>query len=90
MPSLLLGAVAMASFVAALFFYSFWRKTHDRFFLLFAAAFLVDTINRITLGALDTVTEEQEPIFYLVRLGTFVLILAAIIDKNLRTKRGGQ
>jgi hypothetical protein len=84
MPQFLLGAVAMASLVAAAFFWRFWRQTHDRFFLLFAAAFLLEAINRTTLAAIGSVTEEQEPLFYLVRLFSFVLILVAIIDKNLR------
>jgi hypothetical protein len=84
MPQFLLGAVAMASLVAAAFFWRFWRQTHDRFFMLFAAAFLLEAINRTTLAAIGSVTEEQEPLFYLVRLFSFVLILVAIIDKNLR------
>jgi hypothetical protein len=84
MAQFLLGAVAMASLVAATFFLRFWRKTHDRFFLLFAAAFLLEAINRLTLAAVGTVSEEHEPLFYLVRLFSFVLILIAIIDKNLR------
>ncbi len=33
--SVAMGAVAMASLVAALFFLRFWRQTHDTFFLLF-------------------------------------------------------
>jgi hypothetical protein len=84
MPQFLLGAVAMASLVAAAFFWRFWRQTHDRFFMLFAAAFLLEAINRTTLAAIGSVTEEQEPLFYLVRLFSFVLILIAIVDKNLR------
>jgi hypothetical protein len=84
MPQFLLGAVAMASLVAAAFFWRFWRHTHDRFFMLFAAAFLLEAINRTTLAAIGSVTEEQEPLFYLVRLFSFVLILIAIVDKNVR------
>jgi hypothetical protein len=84
MPQFLLGAVAMASLVAAAFFWRFWRQTHDRFFMLFAAAFLLEAINRTTLAAIGGVTEEQEPLFYLVRLFSFVLILIAVVDKNLR------
>ena len=84
MPQFLLGAVAMASLVAAAFFWRFWRQTHDRFFMLFAAAFLLEAINRTTLAAIGSVTEEQEPLFYLVRLFSFVLILIAVVDKNLR------
>ena len=84
MPQFLLGAVAMASLVAAAFFWRFWRQTHVRFFMLFAAAFLLEAINRTTLAAIGSVTEEQEPLFYLVRLFSFVLILIAVVDKNLR------
>ena len=87
MPQFLLGAVAMASLVAAVFFFRFWRQTHDRFFLLFAAAFFLEVVNRTTLAAVGSVTEEQEPLFYLVRQFSFLLILVAIIDKNLRGNR---
>jgi hypothetical protein len=79
--NVLLGAIAMASLVAALFFARFWRDTHDRFFLLFAIAFALDAIARLTL-ALGDVSAEYEPFFYLARLVTFGLILVAIIDKN--------
>lgn len=86
MNTLFLGAIAMASVVAALFFLRFWRQTHDRFFLLFSLAFAVDALNRIVLG-LHQETEEQEPLFYVVRLLSFGLILLAIVDKNLRGRK---
>lgn len=79
--TLLLGAIAMASLVAGLFFLRFWRDTRDRFFLLFALAFFVEGVNRAALG-LSVASQEQQPFFYLVRLFSFVLILLAIIDKN--------
>ena len=79
--SVLLGAVAMASFVAALFFLRFWQQTKDRFFLLFAIAFAFDAITRFVLGTVQP-SSEAEPLFYLARLLTFVLIIAAIADKN--------
>lgn len=83
MNSLILGAVAMASSVAALFFLRYWRKTRDALFLLFALAFAVDAMTRVALGLGGG--GEQEPLFYLARLVTFALILVAIIQKN----RGG-
>jgi uncharacterized membrane protein HdeD (DUF308 family) len=79
--SVLLGGVAMASLVAALFFLKFWRQTRDGLFLLFAAAFGVDSAMRLVLG-LSHVTAEQEPFFYLARLVTFGLIIVAIVHKN--------
>jgi hypothetical protein len=36
MNAALLGAIAMASLVAALFFLRFWRDTKDRLFLFFS------------------------------------------------------
>jgi len=79
--TLLLGAIAMASLVASLFFLRFWRDTRDRFFLLFGLAFFVEGCNRALLG-LSALSQEQEPFFYLVRLFSFALILLAIVGKN--------
>jgi hypothetical protein len=81
MSTLILGALAMASLVAALFFLRFWRHTRDRFFLFFAIAFFVDALDRVALG-LTAVAQAHEPFFYGVRLLTYGLILAAIVDKN--------
>ena len=80
------GAVAMASFVATLFFLRFWRQTHDSFFLLFAIAFAVDAAGRISLG-LVRAPDESEPLYYLPRLVTFVLIIVAIVLKNRPAKK---
>jgi len=79
--AVLSGAVAMASLVAALFFLRFWRQTLDKFFLLFAIAFGIDAISRFWLG-LDHINNEAEPLYFIPRLVTFGLILAAIVQKN--------
>jgi uncharacterized membrane protein HdeD (DUF308 family) len=84
--SVLLGAVAMASIMAALFFLRFWRQTRDKLFLLFAIAFGVDAAMRLVLS-FSHVTAEQEPFFYMARLATFGLIIVAIIQKNRPKKR---
>lgn len=81
MNQLLLGAIAMANLIIGLFFLRFWKKTRDRFFLFFAVAFSLEGFNRALLG-LSYGSNENEPIFYLVRLLSFVLILFAIMDKN--------
>jgi uncharacterized membrane protein HdeD (DUF308 family) len=85
--SALMGAVAMASFVAMLFFLRYWRQTSDGFFLLFAAAFGVDAATR-TILALWRLPEDTEPLVYLARLVTFGLIIAAIALKNRRPQHG--
>lgn len=84
--SVMMGAVAMASLVAALFFWRFWRQTHDSFFMLFSIAFALDAATRILLGV-SHVSSEQEPFFYLARLVTFGLIIVAIVQKNSPGKR---
>ncbi len=71
----------MASVVAALFFLRFWSQTRDHLFLFFAAAFALDAMTRVAL-ALSHPDEELEPIYYLTRLITFGLIIAAIVYKN--------
>jgi uncharacterized membrane protein HdeD (DUF308 family) len=77
----LMGAVAMASLVAALFFLRFWQQTRDVFFALFSVAFAVDAIARFALG-LTQGWEENSPFYYLARLLTFCLIIVAIALKN--------
>lgn len=83
MNDLILGAVAMASLVAALFFLKFWRQTREQLFLFFSLAFAVDALTRVALG-LSRVSNEDEPLLYLGRLVTFALIVAAIVHKNRR------
>jgi uncharacterized membrane protein HdeD (DUF308 family) len=82
MDLMLLGAIAVATLVAALFFLRFWRDTRDRFFLFLAVSFFVEGLNRIALG-LSTDPNEGRPVFYFVRFLSFVLILIAIVNKNL-------
>jgi len=80
------GAVTLGCMVAAVFFLRFWRKTADRLFLAFATAFVLLALNQGLsqwLGAAD----ERVGYTYLLRVIGFVLILAAIIDKNLARGR---
>jgi uncharacterized membrane protein HdeD (DUF308 family) len=79
--AVLMGAVAMASFVATIFFLRFWRQTRDSLFLLFAIAFGVDAVTRFVLG-LAHPTDETEPLFYMARFVTFALIAVGIVLKN--------
>ena len=77
----LVGFTAMGCFVAALFFVRFWRATGDRFFALFALAFALFGANRVVLGFLNE-GNEARPAIYVVRLLAFLVIVAAIVDKN--------
>ena len=86
MNQVLLGAIGMASLVAGLFFFRFWRTTGDRLFLFFAVSFWLEGINRFLIGVYSS-TSEDEPVYYLIRLAALLLIVIAIVDKN-RSSRG--
>ena len=81
MNGFLLGALSMGFFAVALFFWRFWRRTRDRFFALFAVAFAIMSVNQMTLFLFGEVSEYRTWL-YMIRLTAFVVILAAIIDKN--------
>jgi len=86
MIAFLSGAVTMGFFIAAVFFLRFWVKTSDRFFLAFAIAFLLIALNHAFahwLGAAD----EHVGYTYLFRVLGFILILVAIVDKNVSQKK---
>ena len=80
----LLGVIVTCSFVAASFFARFWFSTRDLLFLGFAAAFALEGLNRMAFLFLDRPNAGDEYI-YVVRLMSYLLILAAIANKN-RTK----
>ena len=78
---MLMGAVALGSALAGLFFFRFWHHTRDRFFLYFALSFWIEACNRVALGMVPH-ADENEPLFYGVRLVAYGLILVAIWQKN--------
>ena len=77
----LLGVIVTASLTAGAFFLKFWRQTGDSLFLAFAAAFIIEGLNRIGFLFVPR-PNEGSPAIYLVRLSAFLLILAAIVHKN--------
>lgn len=81
MEQMLTGAIAAGWLVAGLFFFRFWRHTHDRFFLWFALSFWLEAANRIALGVMAD-TREDTPVVYGLRVVAYGLILLAIWQKN--------
>jgi hypothetical protein len=77
------GATVALCGVVALHFWKFHRQTADRFFALFALAFATLGANFFLLVAVDRESEFR-PHVYLVRLAAFILIIAAIVEKNRR------
>lgn len=86
MIEFLSGAVAMGFVVAAGFFARFWRKTADRLFLAFAIAFVLLALNQ-TLAQWLGAADERVGYTYLLRVLGFVIILGAIVDKNVNQRR---
>jgi hypothetical protein len=79
--SFLQGAIAMCFALAGLFFLRFWRDTRDRLFLLFALSFWIQSFTRLGLSLIGQ--PDDSAYWYLIRLGAFLLIVAAIAMKNL-------
>jgi hypothetical protein len=77
------GFIAMGFLVASAFFLRFWRETRDRLFAYFSSAFFLLAIHRPILVLFG---EEGEHSLwpYMIRLLAYLVILIAIIDKNLR------
>ena len=89
MIEFLSGALAMGFVIGALFFLRFWRRTAERLFLAFAAAFFLLALNQalaLWLGAAD----ERVGYTYLLRVLGFIFILGAILDKNLAAGRAAR
>ena len=72
----------MGFLVASGFFLRFWQESRDRLFALFAGAFLLLAVNRVLLVMFQAQESNLAP--YVLRLLAFLLILTAIVDKNLR------
>lgn len=80
---LLVSGMLLAGYaIVALFFLKFWRRTGDRLFGLFAAAFALLALQRFGLSLSTELTDEGGEWMYVLRLLAFVLILYAIWDKN--------
>lgn len=75
------GAIVMGYAVASLFLLKFWRRTGDRLFLAFSAAFLLMAATPLLTVALRIPKEEQSP-FYLLRLAAFLIIIGAVAAKS--------
>jgi len=78
---MLIGAIAAGWLIAGLFFFRFWRQTRDRFFLWFALSFWLEAADRVALGVMAPVAEDN-PAIYGLRVVAYGLILLAIWQKN--------
>jgi len=77
----LMGAICVASVAIGTIFFKYWRRTRDFLFLAFGLAFLIEGLNRVSLLFADRPNEGSQD-YYIVRLLSFLLILAGILKKN--------
>ncbi len=75
------GALTLAFGLASWHFLRFWRKTGDRLFVHFAVAFALFAANQIATSFVD-LSDERRGYAYILRILGYVLILTAIVDKN--------
>jgi len=78
------GVMTAGYWVAALFFFRYWRRTRDQLFMMFAIAFVLLGVQRIALTTVTAGTWMHDTLLwpYVVRLIAFVVILWAIVNKN--------
>jgi hypothetical protein len=82
------GGIIMGNVVVGLYFLRFWKETADRLFLIFALAFWLLAVQRVSL-VLFAGDPGADVWLYTIRLLAFVLIIAAILDKNRKTSPSG-
>ena len=76
------GALTLGWLAIGVFFLKFWRRTGDGLFLAFAVAFALLATNQ-AVPVLFGVPSENQGYIYLLRLAAFLLIILAVLRKNL-------
>jgi hypothetical protein len=75
------GVIFMGYVVGGLFFFRFYHQTRDRLFMLFSVAFAILAIQRLTFLLIGD-NNESDAVVLIMRLLAFLVIIAAIVDKN--------
>ncbi len=87
MSSFITGALTTGYLLLGLFFLKFWRRTRDRFFAYFACAFWLMAAGEGAFAIAGGNSENTSPSIYLLRLFGFILIIVAIVRKNVEARR---
>ena len=80
------GATGLECLIAGLFFLRFWRRTGETLFLAFAVAFWLLGANAVLPTLLGRPAQMHGEV-YLLRLLAFLLIILAILAKNMKSGR---
>lgn len=82
LDNFLLGFIAACSLIAGLFFLRFYRSTRDPLFLAFLIFFVVQGCTNAAILELSQ-PNVGTPMIFLIRLLSVLVVLAAILWKNL-------
>jgi hypothetical protein len=88
LEGLVAGGLAVGFLVVAAFFLRFWGRTRERLFLAFSAAFALMAVNQ-ALPVILNIPQEERGGIYLIRLLAFLLIIVAVVGKNLKRNPEG-
>lgn len=77
----LAGLITAGFLACGLFFFRFYSRSRDILFLAFAVAFLLLALNAVVVVAIQE-PDETRSWFYLIRVVAYMLIVLAIIRKN--------
>lgn len=80
-PDFLSGLITATFAICALFFFRFWSRTRDVLFAGFAVTFFLLALGQALMAVLNLASEERTWI-YLMRLAAFLILIVAIIRKN--------
>ncbi len=86
LENLISGLTTMGFLVAGVFFFRFWSRTREMLFAIFGLSFFLLVANQLVTHAFGL--PEQELFWaYLLRVIAFLLLIAAIVTKNLQQRR---
>jgi hypothetical protein len=81
------GVTLALAMIAALAFLRYFRRTRDRMFLFFAAAFFLYGLNRIVFQFRISAGDFANMWLYVIRIIAFAIVIAGVVDKNRRSRR---
>jgi Family of unknown function (DUF5985) len=85
MHEYLWGMLTMATSIAALFFWRYWRIGRERLFLFLSFAFVAFSASWVAIAMIRP-SYEHRHVVYLLRLVAFAAIMIGIADKNGRSR----
>ena len=86
MLAFLSGMTTFGYLIAGLFFFRFWWRTRDRLFAFFGVSFYLLALSQGASLAMEAPQDDRTWV-YLLRLAGFILLLVAIIRKNLEESK---